>query len=78
MVVDIYNTNNHYDLIVADPPWKQARGQGKKKVRPNSSGVPLDYPVCSLEEIKEHLRQATSLARGELNFIFVDDRQVSV
>ena len=71
MVVDIYNTNNHYDLIVADPPWKQARGQGKKKVRPNSSGVPLDYPVCSLDEIKEHLRQATSLARGENSILFL-------
>lgn len=78
MVVDIYNTDNRYDLIVADPPWKQAKG-GKKKVRPVSSGTELDYPVCSLDEIKEHLRQATSLASGgELNFIFVDDRQVSV
>jgi hypothetical protein len=26
MVVDIYNTNNRYDLIVADPPWKQSKG----------------------------------------------------
>ena len=63
MVVDIYNTDNRYDLIVADPPWKQSKG-GKKSVRKNSSGKPLDYPVCSLDEIKEHLRQATSLARG--------------
>ena len=64
MVVDIYDTDNRYDLILADPPWVQKRGQGKKKVRPKSSGVALDYPVCSLDEIKEHLRQATSLARG--------------
>lgn len=79
MRIDIYNTKSQYDLILADPPWIQKRGQGKKKVRPKSSGVALDYPVCSLNEIKEHLRQATSLARGgELNFIFVDDRQVSV
>ena len=64
MIIDIYNTKSQYDLILADPPWVQKRGQGKKKVRPKSSGVALDYPVCSLDEIKEHLRQATSLARG--------------
>jgi N6-adenosine-specific RNA methylase IME4 len=70
MVVDIYNTDNRYDLIVADPPWKQSKG-GKKSVRKNSSGKPLDYPVCSLDEIKEHLRQATSLARGENLILFL-------
>lgn len=69
MRVDIYNTNNKYDLILADPPWKQAKG-GKKKVRTNSSGKPLDYPVCTLDEIKDHLRQATSLVRGRTQFCF--------
>ena len=63
MRVDIFNTSNQYGLILADPPWKQAKA-GKKKVRPNSSGKPLDYPVCSLEEIKDHLSQATSLCSG--------------
>ena len=29
MYVDIFNTNNQYDLIVADPPWRQLKG-GKK------------------------------------------------
>lgn len=71
MIVDIYNTNNKYDLILADPPWKQQRGQGKKKVRPNSSGVPLDYSVCTLEEITDHLRQATSLVSGENSILFL-------
>lgn len=50
MKVDIYNTKNQYDLILADPAWKQMKG-GKKSVRPVSSGTALDYPVCSLEEI---------------------------
>lgn len=78
MIVDIYNTNNQYNLILADPPWKQAKG-GKKSVRPISSGTELDYPVCSLEEIKEHLRQATSLVSGgEQHFVLVDDRQVFI
>lgn len=57
MFVDIYDTDQKYDLIVADPPWKQSKG-GKKSVRKNSSGKPLDYPVCTLEEIKEHLAKA--------------------
>lgn len=70
MIVDIYNTQNQYDLIVADPPWKQAKG-GKKSVRPISSGIELDYPVCSLEEIKEHLSQATSLTSGESSILFL-------
>lgn len=69
MRVDIWKTDRKYDLILADPPWRQAKG-GKKSVRPQSSGTELDYPVCSLEEIKDHLRQATSLAPGgELNFV---------
>lgn len=59
MVVDIFNTDNEYNLILADPPWKQTKG-GKKKVRSLSSGTNLDYPVCSLDEIKYHLAQATS------------------
>lgn len=33
MRVDIYNTQNQYDLILADPPWKQMKG-GSKRVRP--------------------------------------------
>ena len=69
MRVDIYNTQNTYDLILADPPWKQSKG-GRKSVRPESSGKQLDYPVCSLEEIKEHLRQAVNLT-GENSILFL-------
>lgn len=60
MRVDIFNTDRQYDLIVADPPWKQSKG-GKKSVRENSSGKPLDYPTCSLSEIEAHLTQASKL-----------------
>ena len=60
MFVDIFSTNKEYNLIYADPPWKQGKG-GKKKVRPNSSGGALDYPTCSLEEIQSHLQVADSL-----------------
>lgn len=70
MRIDIYNTNNTYDLILADPPWKQKKG-GKKSVRPDSSGKELDYPVCTLDEIKSHLKQADKLVRGENSILFL-------
>lgn len=34
MRVDIYNTQNQYDLILADPPWKQMKGGGKTRAVP--------------------------------------------
>lgn len=69
MKVDIFNTDKKYNIIYADPPWKQSKG-GKKSVRKNSSGKPLDYPVCSLDEIREHLLQADSLT-GENAVMFL-------
>lgn len=60
MIIDIYNTKHRYDLILSDPPWTQSRG-GRKDVRPNSSGIELDYQTMDLSGIQEHLRQATSL-----------------
>lgn len=39
-----------YQIIYADPPWKQAKG-GKKNVRPNSSGTKLDYETMAITEI---------------------------
>ena len=47
MFTDIYNTNEKYQLLYVDPPWKQSKG-GKKSVRPNSSGKELDYQVLYL------------------------------
>lgn len=74
MRVDIFNTNNRYDLIYADPPWKQSKG-GKKNVRENPSGKALDYPVCSLDEIKCHLQQAVSLTESNsILFLWTIDK----
>lgn len=74
MGVDIFNSDKKYNLIYADPPWKQSKG-GKKKVRENSSGKELDYPVCSLEEIKQHLEQAVSLTEGNsILFLWTIDK----
>lgn len=69
IVKDLHNIEGQYNLIYADPPWKQSKG-GKKSVRENSSGKPLDYPVCSLDEIKEHLSLATA-ASGDNSILFL-------
>ncbi len=63
MKIDIYDTDKRYDILYADPPWKQSKG-GKKSVRANSSGKPLDYQTCTLGEIESHLRQAVSLSNA--------------
>lgn len=39
-----------YNIIYADPPWKQTKG-GLRKARPNQ-GKDLDYQTISLDEIK--------------------------
>ena len=54
-----------YDLIYADPPWRQSKA-GKRRVRPLTSGVPLDYPTLSLEEIASILRSATDKASNNV------------
>lgn len=69
IITNLHNIEGQYDLIYADPPWKQSKG-GKKSVRENSSGKPLDYPVCSLDEIKEHLSLATA-ASGDNSILFL-------
>lgn len=46
-----------YDLLYIDPPWQQAKG-GRKNARPKTSGAPLDYNTCSLEEIERHIGSA--------------------
>lgn len=48
--VDVYHPKKQYGLIYSDPPWEQTKG-GRKKVRLNSSGTDLDYPVMPLNEI---------------------------
>lgn len=51
MKIDIFNTDNKYDIFYTDPPWQQGKG-GKKRVRPNSSGGNLDYPTMNLQDIE--------------------------
>ena len=74
MKVDIYNTDKKYDLIYADPAWRQSKG-GKKKVRQNSSGKPLDYNTCTLDEIKNHLNKAAEITNeNSILFLWTIDK----
>lgn len=74
IINDLNDIKETYGLIYADPPWKQSKG-GKKSVRENSSGKPLDYPTCSLDEIKEHLRLATeSTTENSMLFLWTIDK----
>lgn len=48
---------------------------GKKSVRENSSGRPLEYPTLSLEEIREHLKIATNLTeKDSVLFLWTIDK----
>lgn len=47
MYIDIYNTNNKYHTIYADPPWDE-RGGGKIK-----RGADRHYPLMKTEDIKK-------------------------
>ena len=69
VIENLENINKEYNLIYADPPWKQSKG-GKKKVRSNSSGKDLDYPTCSLDEIESHLKTVSDNS-GENSILFL-------
>lgn len=73
-IVNINSCDKQYELILADPPWKQTKG-GKKSVRPNTSGKALDYPVCRLDTIQKHLQVATELTTdNSLLFLWTIDK----
>ena len=66
--------NKQYNLIYADPPWKQSKG-GRKSVRPRSSGLKMEYPVITLDEIEYHLKIATNRTRNNsLLFLWTIDK----
>ncbi len=50
MFIDIFNTDQKYDIIYTDPPWQQQKGN-KRTCRPNQNRS-LDYKTMLLSEIK--------------------------
>lgn len=69
-VIDIYHTNNKYDVIYTDPPWKQTRG-GYHKARPFTSGNALPYDVMDLADIKELHRFVFENLAAERHNVFM-------
>lgn len=49
-VIDIFTTEEKYDILYTDPPWKQGRG-GKKAARPNSTGTTVPYDTMDVPGI---------------------------
>lgn len=47
MKVDIFNTDNKYDIIYADPPWRY------EFCKDNADKIENHYPTLTLEEIKK-------------------------
>ncbi len=48
--------NKKYQIILADPPWKQTKG-GLRRCRPNQNRK-LDYTTISNQDIKNIIREA--------------------
>ena len=73
MVIDIYNTDDKYEIFYTDPPWNQTKG-GKRKSRPNQ-GKQLDYPTMDMDGIKEIHRKAFELCEEKHNiFMWTIDK----
>lgn len=57
-----------YQIILADPPWKQRKG-GLRKIRPNQTRE-LCYPTLSINEIKKILSNFS----GNILFLWTIDK----
>ena len=67
IIKNLKQNNKKYDIVYADPPWKQKKG-GYKKARPKSSGSELDYPTLSIDDIKDILSSVST--NDKHNFLF--------
>jgi len=60
--------NKKYQIIYADPPWKQTKG-GLRRSRPNQD-KDLDYPTLGLDRIIEILKEFD----GKILFLWTIDK----
>lgn len=70
MKIDIYTTEQKYDILYSDPPWEQGRG-GKKKARPNSTGMAVPYSTMTLPEIMTLHDHVTKNLMNEKHNVFL-------
>lgn len=68
-IIDIYNTQEKFELIYTDPPWKQTKG-GLRKSRPKQTKE-LDYPTMSFDDIKELHRHVFDNISEETHTVFM-------
>lgn len=73
MKIDIENITTEYGVIYTDPPWNQTKGNARK-CRPNQTKE-LDYPVLSMDEIKNIHQKVFSQIEGRHNvFMWTIDK----
>jgi N6-adenosine-specific RNA methylase IME4 len=71
--IDIFNTENQYDILYTDPPWPQTKGNARKS-RPNQ-GKNFDYQTLEIEDIKTIHKKAVSLCAEKHNvFMWTIDK----
>lgn len=68
--VDIFTTEEKYDILYTDPPWKQGRG-GKKAARPNSTGTTVPYDTMDIPGIMEIHNFVTGNLMNEKHNVFM-------
>lgn len=69
-VIDIFTTEEKYDILYTDPPWKQGRG-GKKAARPNSTGTTVPYDTMDVPGIMEIHNFVTGNLMNEKHNVFM-------
>lgn len=69
-VIDIFTTEEKYDILYTDPPWKQGRG-GKKAARPNSTGTTVPYDTMDVPGIMEIHNFVTGKLMNEKHNVFM-------
>lgn len=73
MIVNIFNTDNKYDVIYTDPAWQQCKG-GLRKTRPKQTRQ-LDYQTCTVQTIQEIQAHVATLCNDKHNvFMWTIDK----
>lgn len=68
--IDIFNSENKYDILYTDPPWQQGRG-GKKRARPNSTGMVVPYKTMDIPGIMEIHNYVANELMNEKHNVFM-------
>lgn len=70
MKIDIFTTEEKYDILYTDPPWQQGRG-GRKAARPSTTGMSVPYDTMDVPGIMELHRYVTNELMNENHNVFM-------